>query len=218
MKNQFLRTVMGWSLSIGRVVGASVTGMLIIFCVTAHGKQDLIIEDKDMLGVSIIGVQHLGENFNIPEFYVNGNWAGNVGKEGGGGGNVCCAMLPMKWRPGLVAEIRWSVADWSKQKEIEIKAGNYRSLVWKKYKAIVPIEKYKSAEELYVHFFSEGKVRAVSSKFGTEGSAHPVQRDDAKAATNAATGQLIDSMFTEVELAEIKRKNTEGEASKGNWK
>lgn len=197
---------------------APLTALLILLSIVAHGKPGPISDDEDLVGVGITGVQHIGDNFNISQFYVDGNWAGNAGREGGGGGTVCCVMLPLKWNPKLAAEIRWSVADWSNEKELETKAGNYRSIVWKNYKAIVPIEKYERAEDLYVHFFSNGKVRAVSTMFGTEGHRHPIQRHDPKAADSATSGHLIDSMFSELELAEIIKKNDAEKSERGSWK
>ena len=210
MKNQLLRKIISWGFT-------SVTTLLISLCVAAHETPFSKNEDKNLLAVDMIGVQHMGENFSVSEFYVNGQWAGNVGREGGGGGNVCCVMLPMKWRPGLIAEIRWSIADWSNEKEFETKAGIYKSIVWKNYKAVVPIEKYESAEDLYIHFFDGGKVRAVSSIFGSEGGRHPIQ-SEAKATVMATTGHILDSLFTVAELAEMKRKNSEEATKGGNWK
>jgi len=194
MRNEFVRMMSSWTF-------AAVTSLSTSLCVAA--------EDEDLLAVGMIGVQHIGDQFNISEFYVDGQWAGSAGREGGGGGNVCCVMLPMKWHPGLIVEIRWSIADWSNEKKVETKAGNYQSIVWKNYKAVVPIEKYESAEDLYVHFFAGGKVRAVSSIFGSEGNGHPIQREDTKATVRAITGHLLDSLFSAAELAEMKRKNSE---------
>ncbi|USX14228.1 DUF3304 domain-containing protein [Oxalobacteraceae bacterium OTU3CAMAD1] len=211
MKNQFLRKMIVWSLT-------SVTSMLISLCAAAHETSASKSGGKDLLAVGMIGVQHIGDNFNISEFYVDGQWAGNVGREGGGGGNVCCVVLPVKWRPGLIAEIRWSIADWSNEKEIETRKGNYQSVVWKNYKAVVPIEKYESPEDLYIHFFAGGKVRAVSSIFGSEGGKHPIQRGDANATVRATTGHVVASLFTAAELAEMKRKSSEEATKEGNWK
>lgn len=211
MKNRFLGTMISWTYT-------SVASLLLSLCVSAQETPVSIGEDKDLLAVGMIGVQHIGDKFNISEFYVDGQWAGNVGREGGGGGNVCCVMLPIKWRPGLIAEVRWSVGDWSNEKKVETKQGNYQSVVWNNYKAVVPIEKYESAEDLYVHFFAGGKVRAVSSIFGSEGGRHPILREDAKAALSATTGYLLDSLFTAAEISEMKRKNSEEAIGKGNWK
>jgi hypothetical protein len=85
----------------------------------------------------------MGDNFEISAFYVDGYNGGNVSRTGGGGSNVCCVMLPGKWRRELVVELRWSVSDLSKENEKE-----------KVYKALVPVEKYDDAPgQLYAHFF-----------------------------------------------------------------
>jgi hypothetical protein len=67
------------------------------------------------IGVSITCVHHIGPDFNITDFYVDGYSGSNVGRGGGGGRYVCCAMLPSKWRPDLSVEVRWSIANWSKE-------------------------------------------------------------------------------------------------------
>lgn len=163
--------------------------------------------NNDMVGVSITGVHHIGPDFNITDFYVDGYDGSNVGRGGGGGRYVCCVMLPSKWRPNLSVEVRWSVANWSKEVKEETKVGNYRSLTFEKYKARVPVEKYTSAENIYVHFFSGGRVRVVSSSSGPRGSLHPILRDDIRAAEIATIGTPVDSLFTESELDELRAAN-----------
>ncbi|WP_092400080.1 DUF3304 domain-containing protein [Collimonas sp. OK412] len=69
------------------------------------------INDRNFTPVSLTGVQHIGPDFNISDFYVNGISGSNVGR-GGGGGIVCCVALPKKWRPDFTVEVRWAVGDW----------------------------------------------------------------------------------------------------------
>lgn len=159
---------------------------------------------NEFIGVTVTGIHHIGPNFNIADFYVDGYSGSNVGREGGGGRYVCCVMLPSKWRPGLSADVRWSVADWSKEVMVETNIGNYRSVAFKRYKAIVPVERYTSAERMYVHFFSNGRIRIVSSNFGPRGSQHPILENDPSAAEIATTGTPVDAMFTESELDKIR--------------
>lgn len=179
----------------------------------------LMPNHRRLLAVGITGVHHMGENFNISEFYVDGYSGGNVGKGGGGGSDFCCVMLPEKWRPGLVAELRWSVSDWSKENGDEIKVGNYRSVTWTNFKAYVPVEKYAGEpEQLYVHFFAGGRARIVSSFPGPGSLKHPVQRGDAHASTVATLGTQVPSVFTKAELAEMKRKSDQHKAKHGSWR
>jgi hypothetical protein len=167
--------------------------------------------------VGLTGTHHIGPNFNIAEFYVNGNYESNVGREGYGG-DMCCVLLPKKWRPGLVVEVRWAVGDWSKENRAEINAQNYRSITFTCFKASVPVEKYETAERLFLHFFSGGKVRAVSSMFTVLGESHPIQRGDARAADTATVGHRVDAIFTVAEMAEMQRKHETRNTFFGVWK
>lgn len=167
--------------------------------------------------VGLTGTHHIGPNFNIAEFYVNGKYESNVGREGYGG-DMCCVLLPKKWRPGLVVEVRWAVGDWSKENRAEIDAQNYESITFTCFKAIVPVEKYETPERLFLHFFPEGKVRAVSSMFTVLGAAHPVQRGDVRAMDAATVGQRVDAIFTDAELAEIQRQHENRSTFFGDWR
>jgi hypothetical protein len=162
--------------------------------------------NDDFTAVSLTGVQHMGHDFNISEFYVDGYYGSNVGREGGGGGDVCCVMLPTKWRPGLSVEVRWAVGNWSKLDRSQTVLGDYSSLTFEVYKAQVPVEKYEAAEAVYVHFFVGGKARVVSSIAGPGGPRHPISRSDLHAADSATAGVRMDAMFTEVEQAEMNRR------------
>lgn len=161
-------------------------------------------EMKNFIPVDITGVQHMGANFNVPEFYVDGAWGSNVGREGGGGSSVCCVVLPRKWREGITVEIRWSVTDWGKENVKETDIGNYSSLITEgTYKAKVPLEKFSAPGDLYVHFFRNGKVRVLSSQTYPENSAHPIQYGDEHAAELATKGERIREMFTAEELSQM---------------
>jgi hypothetical protein len=173
-------------------------------CSIGCGSILLHANDNDFAGVTVTGIHHIGPDFNIADFYVDGYSGSNVGREGGGGRYVCCVMLPSKWRPGLSVEVRWSVANWSKEILAETNVGNYRSLTFQRYKARVPVEKYISAENMYVHFFPGGKIRVVSSSSGPRGTRHPILEDDPRAAEIATTGTPVDAMFTESELDKIR--------------
>jgi hypothetical protein len=182
---------------------------ILIFSLWLAGCNSISLRgnNDDYIGVSITGVHHIGPDFNISDFYVDGYSGSNVGRGGGGGRYVCCAMLPSKWRPDLSVEVRWSVANWSKEITEETKRGNYKSLTFEKYKARVPVEKYISAENIYVHFFPGGKVRVVSSSSSPRSNLHPVMREDPRAAEIAATGTPVDNLFTESELDKLRAEN-----------
>ena len=98
--------------------------------------------NNEFVGVTVTGIHHIGPDFSIADFYVDGYSGSNVGREGGGGRYVCCVMLPSKWRPGLSVDVRWSVANWSKEVMAETDVGNYKSITFQRYKARcrVPID------------------------------------------------------------------------------
>ncbi|WP_211466672.1 DUF3304 domain-containing protein [Collimonas silvisoli] len=169
--------------------------------------------------VGLTGVQHIGPNFNISDFYVDGGSGGNVGRGGGGGSTVCCVAIPKQWRPGLTVEVRWGVGDWSKENRAEIDAGNYKSVTSEGiYKAKVPIEKYDEPGQLFVHFFAGGKVRVVVSDIYPEGKRHPIQSNDQHAADSATVGTRINELFTEAEVAEKIRQGKEYDKKHGDWR
>jgi hypothetical protein len=171
-------------------------------------------------GVLLTGVQHIGPDFNISDFYVDGYNGSNVGREGGGGSDVCCVMLPKKWRPGLTVELRWAVGDWSKEIPAETGFGNYKSITSEGvYKAKVPVEKYDVPGHVYVHFYAGGKARVVSSEVGSGNSHHPILNDDPHAVDNATKGQPTEDMFTTKELADMDRRDEDRKKKHGgDWR
>src|SRR5450830_1380173 len=151
------------------------------------------IRAESFQAVSITGVHHMGDKFNIPQFYVDGYYGSNVGREGGGGSDVCCVMLPRKWRPGLSVEVRWEVGNWTNENRAEIEAGDFHSVdgAGGYYMARAPVERYEVAEHVWVHFYAGGKVRVVSSMAGSGEPKHPIQDDDPHAAAVATYGRPV---------------------------
>lgn len=143
------------------LIGTSLT-LLLTACTTSAGSSRTPDRDEGdrWVPTTIVGFHHLGNKFSIPEFYLNDGWAGNLGRDKGGGGHLCCVKLPIKWKPHLTAEVRWRVIEWSNEQ------GNrfaYKSE--KAYVAKVPIEKYDDLGDLYIHFFPSGRVRIIPSMY-----------------------------------------------------
>jgi len=148
---------------------------------------------------SIVGVQHMGKNFSVAEFYVNGYEGGTAGRLGGGGAYVCCVSLPGKWRPDLKVEVRWKVVNWTNEVRSEIAKQNYRSLSFDgPYVARVPVEKYDHVGDLYVHFLANGRVRVVSSSYSPLHTSHPVRFNDELGGELATAGVRIREITEEV--------------------
>ncbi|WP_211454529.1 DUF3304 domain-containing protein [Collimonas antrihumi] len=121
---------------------------------------------EEMTGVSISGFGHLGKHAGIPSFSVNGGWGGAANGLGGSG-NVCCAMIPDKWRPGIVAHVKWEECDIS---HIEFKNGRAvdpkAECASNNYEATVPVPEYDEPGTFMVHFFPEHQVAVVVSPVG----------------------------------------------------
>ena len=204
-----------WHFSWQRLLVASFATLVLTGCagIDAAGRED------QFTAVGLTGVQHIGPDFNISEFYVDGYPGSNVGRGGGGGRHVCCVNLPNQWRPGLTVDVRWAVGNWSKENLSEIAAGNYKSITSEgAYKAIVPLENYDKPGQLYVHFFPDGKVRVVSSYPDSESPLHPIHRNDPHATDNATTGVPIKEIFTQEELAEKLRRREKNIKKYGDWR
>lgn len=176
------------------------------------------IRAESFQAVSITGVHHMGDKFNVAEFYIDGYDGSNVGREGGGGSDVCCVLLPKKWRPGLSVDLRWSVNDWSHENRAQIDAGNDDSVSGMGYIAHVPVERYEVAEHVWVHFYPGGRARVVSSFPGSGGPKHPIQDNDPHAIDSATQGREVKALFTTAELAEMDRKDEERKKKFGDWR
>jgi hypothetical protein len=176
------------------------------------------IHQNSVIGVGLTGFQHIGPNFNIPEFYFDGYYGSNVGREGGGGGEMCCVVIPKKWRPGLVVDLRWAVADWSNVDPAAIDGQAYKSLTYQFFRATVPVEKYQSAENIFVHFYPGGKARVVSGLAGLGTPEHPVSNDDPDAVGYATVGQPTNAIFSKEEMDEMDRKHNERSTFFGDWR
>ena len=189
-----------------------------VACYTIVSHLRAISHKTEFASVLLTGTHHMGENFNIADFYVDGYSGFNVGRGGGGGRNVCCVNLPQKWYPGLAIDLRWTVGDWTKENRAEIGQQDYRSLQFQSYRGRIPVERYHNAEHLYVHFFPGGKARVISSSPGVGNEAHPIDYHP-REAEKATAGLLVDSLFSQAELESMRAaRAAEREKSGGDWK
>ncbi|MBV6325237.1 DUF3304 domain-containing protein [Duganella violaceipulchra] len=165
--------------------------------------------EEEVVPAVVVGVQHLGPDHLISEFYVNKYGGTGVGREGGGGGEICCIVIPSKWRPGLIVEVRWKVEGWPSENRKEVDAGKFESVTTRgMYIAKVPLEKYENERsgDVYVHFFPKGRVRVVSTLYSVLSTAHPVRYGPVDRDLMATAGWPIKEMFTQAELDEADRR------------
>ena len=129
-------------------------GLMLIGCSTA---------ENEMAAGNIEAVNHTLNAINWVS--VNGYRAD------GGGGSSCCIAMPVKWRPGLKADIEWEVdpdpfADSPPLGTDEFRAfmvkhkANYRH-----YSAMVDIPEWPDTEscDLKVHFLTCGRVEVTTA-------------------------------------------------------
>ncbi|WYW98175.1 DUF3304 domain-containing protein [Proteus vulgaris] len=122
-----------------------------------------------MLGAGLQGYNHT--QYSITAFSINEGY-GSIG------GTVCCVMLPEKWRPNLIAHIKWEKLDKSKisqaPKFSQLEAYNR----WEKeldryttyHEAWVPIPQYDEPCSVKVHFLPCDEVKITTS---CKGYGHP---------------------------------------------
>lgn len=60
---------------------------------------------KEEIGLAVEGLNYSGIPVGV--FYVNDQWAGNVGTYAGGSGTASSIGLPRVWQPGLKVTIKW---------------------------------------------------------------------------------------------------------------
>lgn len=108
-------------------------------------------------GASIGIVNHT--NNYIYATQVAGAGGGHAGRLHAGIANVCCVMLPVKWRSGLRVKVEWDMPEGTKH-------------VWRE--KIVEIEEYETPGSVYLHFFPNDEVRIVVTKWAGGAPEHPI--------------------------------------------
>lgn len=177
----------------------------------------------DFVAVDLNGMQHIGPDFNIGQFYLNALNGFNVGREGGGGSDVCCVLLPSQWRQGLPVDLRWTINDWGKEIRSEIDAGNYQSVMsGDAYRARVPLARYETSGRVRVHFFAGGKARVmVMGSSGLDALNGAFFPEDSPLAQFATVGTRVDDLFTQQEKDEADRRERERKSTffgRGDWR
>lgn len=125
---------------------------------------------------SIVGVWINGEGgiLNVPSY-------------GGGGGEVCCVVLPSYWRPGLKAAVRWEEdGDWltDDHGQIVYRDGRRVYVARPPKERTVDIPPYVGGEgsemgRLQIYFLPNDEVAVlVSTSYpGSPGNSHPYPKD-----------------------------------------
>ncbi|MGR7071482.1 DUF3304 domain-containing protein [Klebsiella aerogenes] len=104
----------------------------------------------------------------------NVNWFSVNGYHATLNGNVCCVMIPDRWRPGMTAHIEWEV-DPNPAENIKKKTKGFgydpaayakHKAKYLRYSADVPIPQYKESAGINVHFLPCHQVKIYAGIAG----------------------------------------------------
>lgn len=116
------------------------------------------INDDSSYAANVGIVNHTAQYIHSAS--VNGAGGANMGAWGAGMGNVCCALVPTHWYPGMQVVVRWDVPEGSKHVYQEKR---------------VEVERCDEPGSIYLHFFPNDQVRVVVSQFVGWSEMHPIR-------------------------------------------
>ena len=121
------------------------------------------------LGAPIEGYSHTSAAIN--RFSVNGAGGPNLAPYGYGGGQMCCASLPVKWHPGLTVVVEWEKdsnpydsRNWPKPRYSDAwsKAARAHEAKYTHHRAVVPVARYERLGVVNVHFLPCNQVAVTA--------------------------------------------------------
>jgi hypothetical protein len=122
----------------------------------------------DTTAVSYTAYNHTDKS--IVSIIINGEGGIlNVGPHGGGGGDVCCVVIPNTWRPGLKATIKWQEDGvYKRDAKGNIMKNDGVPIViespWKERTVEVP-QYDDQLGQFQIHFFPHDEIKVVVSNF-----------------------------------------------------
>ncbi|PBK54716.1 DUF3304 domain-containing protein [Pseudomonas syringae pv. actinidiae] len=131
--------------------------------------------DNEMAGGNIQAVNHTLSAINW--LSVNGYRAD------GGGGRSCCIIMPIKWRPGLKANVEWEVDPDPFAKLPPLGTREFKAAMAKaessfqRHRATVDIPEWPGTEscDLKVHFLTCNRVKITTSCWGHGSPNNPIK-------------------------------------------
>ena len=135
-----------------------------------------------MLGAPIEGINHTSAAIN--GFSVNRNGGHNIGPFGGGGTQMCCAVLPLQWRKGLTVVVEWEkdplphdYGNWLEP--LFSDAWSARMKVhqskYTRHSAVVEVAPYQELGVITVHFLPCDQVKVAADTTYDGLAEHPYQ-------------------------------------------
>lgn len=130
----------------------------------------------ETVAVSYAAYNHTDKS--IVSFVINGEGGILAASAHGGGGRMCCVVLPKHWRPGLMATIKWQEDDIpifnpdGTRKVIDGVPATKES-PWKE--RIVEVPKYEGAMgTFFIHIFPGDEVKVLMNIYGAGNPNHPL--------------------------------------------
>ena len=130
----------------------------------------------ETVAVSYAAYNHTDKS--IVSIVINGEGGILDASAHGGGGSMCCVILPKRWRPGLMATIKWQEDDIpifnpdGTRKVIDGVPATKES-PWKE--RIVEVPKYEGAMgTFFIHIFPGDEVKVLMNIYGAGNPNHPL--------------------------------------------
>lgn len=130
----------------------------------------------ETVAVSYAAYNHTDKS--IVSIIINGEGGILDASAHGGGGSMCCVILPKRWRPGLMATIKWQEDDIpifnrdGTRKVIDGVPATKES-PWKERTVEVP--KYKGEMgTFFIHIFPGDEVKVLMNIYGAGNPNHPL--------------------------------------------
>ncbi|NNA04014.1 DUF3304 domain-containing protein [Pseudomonas lundensis] len=134
------------------------------------------------LGAPIEGYSHTSAAINW--FSVNGAGGPNLAPYGYGGGQNCCASLPVKWHPGLTVVVEWEKdpspydsVNWPDPpfSDAWSKAAKEHETRYTRHRAVVPVARYERLGGVNVHFLPCNQVAVTAGLMMPRTPKYPYQ-------------------------------------------
>ena len=144
--------------------------------------QGCVESQPKRLGAPIEGINHTSAAIN--SFSVNRNGGHNIGPYGGGGTQMCCAVLPLQWRKRLTVVVEWekdpnvgASLNWPKPRYSDgwFAAAKEHQSKYTRHSAVVEVAPYQELGVVTVHFLPCDQVKVAAGTTYAWLAEHPYQ-------------------------------------------
>ena len=130
--------------------------------------------EEEKVGVGYMGANHTDKT--KVDITINGEGGVMIAMRHGYGGQVCCVVLPAKWRPDLTVTVGWqddATVQLDENGQRLTRKGVPILVEAPRMSKTVKVEEYKVPDVLWIHFFPGDEIKVVSSKYGPGHKLHP---------------------------------------------